>query len=65
MICRPRKMSIAEQRRRARELDDIRLQRPLTPTEQAEDDRLTEALYQRVWRTVQSEREAAMRENAL
>jgi len=48
--------SIARQRQRSAELDQLRLQRRLTEFEQAEADRLTQALYMREWRREQAER---------
>lgn len=51
--CRPsarRASSLAEQMARKAELDEIRLSRPLTAEEQAEDDRLTHRAYMRQWR---------------
>lgn len=38
---------IADQRRRAKELDDLRLSRPLTDAEAAEADNLAHRLYLR------------------
>lgn len=49
-----RRVSIPDQRRRSHELDELRLQRGLTSTEQAEADRLAEAHYHRVWRAEQT-----------
>lgn len=49
-----RTMSIAEQRDRAAQLDEIRLQRRLTDAEQDEADRLATANYMRVWRAQQA-----------
>lgn len=45
-----RRIPLAEQLRRRRELDDIRLQRVLTAEERAEDDDLAERAYQRAYR---------------
>lgn len=41
---------MAEQRRRAAELDALRLSRRLTTAEQVEADRLADAAYHRLWR---------------
>jgi hypothetical protein len=41
---------LALQTRRRAELDAIRLDRALTPAEQAEADRLADRLYMREWR---------------
>ena len=51
-------MSVADQMARKRQLDQLRLIRPLTPKEGAEDDRLTMSAYQREWRKALAEREA-------
>lgn len=51
----PRQMAVADQRRRAAELDLVRLQRKLTPAEQAEADNLADRAYQRQWRAMQRE----------
>lgn len=59
-----RRMSVPDQRRRTAELDEIRLQRPLTTSEQAEADRLADAHYLRVWRASQAAQEAALRQRA-
>lgn len=56
----PRKMSVADQVRRTRELDAIRLRRRLTPSEQAEADNLADRAYFRLWRARQREQEAAI-----
>lgn len=48
--------SIAEQRERMRALDTVRLERRLTGPEQAESDRLTQALYMREYRKRNVER---------
>lgn len=53
-----RQMSVADQISRARELDVIRLQRRLTPDEQAEADNLADRAYQRQWRALQRRNEA-------
>lgn len=45
--------SIAEQRARQRELDQIRFQRALTPDEIEEANRLTDREHMRQWRAVQ------------
>lgn len=45
-------MSVAEQCARTRELDDIRLRRPLTPEERTEADDLAERAYGRVYRAM-------------
>ena len=47
---RRRRMSVAEQCARTRELDDIRLRRPLTPEERTEADDLAERAYGRAYR---------------
>ena len=44
------RMSYAQQRQRTRELDDLRLQRGLTPEEKAEADDLALKLYYRLYR---------------
>jgi len=41
---------VAAERIRARELDDLRLQRPLTDAEHAEADRLAHRHYMRLYR---------------
>lgn len=45
-----RRIPHAEQVRRRRELDEIRMHRPLTPDERVEDDDLAQRFAQRVWR---------------
>lgn len=52
---RPRQMTLADQRRRSAELDAIRMQRKLTPEEQAEADNLVQRAYLREWRAMQRE----------
>lgn len=52
--------SIALQRQRSEELDNIRLQRRLTDPEQAEADTLAHRLYMRQWRAQMAEREAGL-----
>jgi hypothetical protein len=42
--------SVGEQRRRASELDGLRLRRQLTTSERREADRLAHKLYMREWR---------------
>lgn len=44
------RLSIAAQMKRRAELDEIRLSRPLTAEERAEDDKLTHRVYMRLWR---------------
>lgn len=44
------RMSYAQQRQRTRELDDLRLQRPLTDAEKTEADELALKFYMRVYR---------------
>ncbi len=44
------RIPLADQIRRRRELDAIRMQRALTPAERAEDDDLAERFAKRVWR---------------
>ncbi len=53
-----RQMSLADQISRTRELDAVRLQRRLTPGEQAEADNLADRAYQRQWRALQRRNEA-------
>lgn len=48
-MSRPR-LTIAQQGQRRRQLEAIRLQRPLTPEERAEEDDLADRLYHRVWK---------------
>lgn len=45
-----RRIPLADQLCRRRELDDIRMVRVLTPEERAEDDDLAERAYQRAYR---------------
>jgi hypothetical protein len=45
-----RRIPLADQNRRRRELDEIRMRRALTPAERAEDDDLALRFAQRVWR---------------
>ena len=45
-----RRIALADQLRRRRELDDIRMKRALTAEERAEDDDLAERAYQRAYR---------------
>jgi hypothetical protein len=45
-----RRIPFADQLRRRRELDEIRMQRPLTAAERVEDDDLAQRFAQRVWR---------------
>lgn len=47
-----RRTTYREQARRTRELDDLRIQRGLTPEEKAEADDLADKLYQRLYRLV-------------
>lgn len=56
---RPR-LSVPEQNRRRAELDEIRLQRRLTPAEMEEDERLSHAFYMRQWRAEQASIEARL-----
>lgn len=49
---------------RRQELAEIRLQRPLTEDETIEEARLERALAQRVWREMQRETEARLKEAA-
>ena len=50
-IRRPyRRIPLADQLRRRRELDEIRMARAFTPEERAEDDDLAERAYQRAYR---------------
>lgn len=44
------RMTFAQQRQRTRELDDLRLKRPLTPAERLEADELAGKLYNRIYR---------------
>lgn len=46
----PPRMTFRQQRERTRQLDAIRLQRPLTPAERAEADDLALKLYHRLYR---------------
>lgn len=55
-----RQMPVADQVRRAAELDAIRLQRRLTPREQAEADNLADRAYHRHWRALQRQQEAML-----
>lgn len=52
---------VAQQMARSRELDRIRLSRPLTPEEQAEADNLMDRAYQRERRAAIAERFATRR----
>jgi hypothetical protein len=45
---KPPRMTFRQQRERTRQLDDIRLQRPLTPAERAEADDLALKHYHRL-----------------
>lgn len=54
---------LRDDRRRA-ELAELRLQRPLTDAEKAEDDRLTHNLAMRVWRDAQRETEFSIQQAA-
>lgn len=47
---KPPRMSFRQQRERSRQIDAIRLQRPLTSEERAEADDLADKLYQRIYR---------------
>lgn len=47
---KPPRMSFRQQRERTRQIDAIRLQRPLTSEERAEADDLAAKLYQRIYR---------------
>jgi hypothetical protein len=47
----PPRMSFRQQRERTRQLDAIRLQRPLTAAERAEADDLALKLYMRLYRS--------------
>lgn len=49
---KPRRLTVAEQNARTRELDDLRLKRPLTREERAEADSLAERAYGRVYRAL-------------
>jgi predicted glycosyltransferase len=60
-VSHPRQTSLSEQRARTAELDRLRLQRPLTPQEQAEADNLAHRAYLRAWRATQRERENTYR----
>jgi len=55
-----RRIPHADQVRRRRELDEIRLQRPLTSAERIDDDDLAHRLYQRHWRQQLREAERAL-----
>lgn len=57
---RSRQIPVADQLRRAAELDSIRLQRRLTPREQAEADNLADRAYHRHWRALQRQQEAML-----
>lgn len=67
---RPRNPAISARHAAARQLQDqrrdelarLRLQRPLTDAELAEEDRLTRALAMRVWREEQRAQEARIAE---
>jgi hypothetical protein len=61
----PRQTSVAQQRARTAELDRLRLQRPLTPQEQAEADSLSNRAYLRAWRATQRERENTYRRTSV
>ena len=54
----------AQQLARQRELDELRIQRPLTWFEQREADRLAYNAQMRAWRAVQRDREIALRRTA-
>lgn len=56
--CRRHRIALSEQLRRAAELDAIRLERRLTPAEQAEADNLADRAYMRQWRAQQRLQEA-------
>lgn len=58
-----RQMPVAEQLRRAAELDALRLQRQLTEAEQAEADNLADRAYHRHWRAMQREQGARIVSN--
>lgn len=45
---KPPRLSFRQQRERTRQIDAIRLQRPLTPEERAEADDLALKLYHRI-----------------
>lgn len=47
---KPPRMTFRQQRERTRQIDAIRLQRPLTPAERAEADDLALKLYHRIMR---------------
>lgn len=47
---KPPRMTFRQQRERTRQIDAIRLQRPLTSEERAEADALAAKLYQRIYR---------------
>lgn len=51
-------IALPDQLRRTAELDAIRLQRRLTPAEQAEADNLADRAYMRQWRAQQRLQEA-------
>lgn len=55
---RRHRIALSEQLRRASELDAIRLERCLTPAEQAEADNLADRAYMRQWRAQQRLQEA-------
>jgi len=55
-----RLVPVAEQRARQRELDLLRLQRPLSAMEEAEADRLAAREQMRAWRQLQRDRERAL-----
>lgn len=48
---KPPRMTFRQQRERTRQIDAIRLQRPLTPEKRAEADDLALKLYQRLYRS--------------
>ncbi|WP_298290302.1 hypothetical protein [Novosphingobium sp.] len=55
-----RQMPVADQLRRAAELDALRLQRALTASEQAEADNLADRAYHRAWRAMQRDHGAQL-----
>ena len=56
-----RVIPVREQLQRTAELDVLRLQRPLTPAEEAEADNLSLRAYHRAWRAAEAQREAKLR----
>lgn len=46
---KPRRLTFRQQRERTRQLDELRIERGLTPAERAEADDLAAKLYRRIY----------------